>query len=145
MPRYVAGVLSTAGSTTLPLAALVGNGSVTCKVREIGVFNTTTTAVNVKLCRVSTAGTPGSSATSAQYDPASAASTGTVKNTYSSTAPTTTDLGYRSTLGAAAGSGVIWTFGDTGLIIAASSNAAVGVLIESGTGQACEIYFVWDE
>lgn len=145
MPRYVAGVLSSAGSTTLPLAALVGNGSVTCHVREIGVFNTASTAVNVKLCRVSTAGTPGSSATSAQYDPNSAAATGIVKGTYSSTAPTTADLGYRSTLGAAAGSGVIWTFSDIGLIIANVTNAAVGVLVESGTGQACEIYFVWDE
>jgi hypothetical protein len=141
----VAGVLSSAGSTTLPLAALVGNASVACHVREIGMFNTTTTAVNLKLCRISTAGTPGSSATSAQYDPAAAASTGTVKGTYSSTAPTTTDLGYRTSLGAAIGSGTIWTFGDIGLTIAASSNAAVGVLVESGSGQACEIYFVWDE
>lgn len=144
MPRYVAGVLSTAGSTTLPLAALVGNGTVTCHVREIGVFNTTTTAVNLKLCRLSTAGTPGSNATTGQYDPNSGAATGIVKGTYT-VAPTITDLGYRATLGAAAGSGTIWTFGDIGLIIANVANAGIGVVVESGSGQACEVYFTWDE
>lgn len=145
MARYVAGVLSGAGSTTLPLAALIGNGSVAATVREVGIFNTTATAVNVKLGRISTAGTPGSNATTGQYAVVSGAATAILKGTYTSTAPTTTDLGYRATLGAAAGSGTIWTFGDIGLRIDNTASAGVCVLIESGTGQACEIYFVWDE
>lgn len=148
MPRYTAGLLSSAGSTTLPLAALVGGTTSRLHVREVGVFNTTTTAVNIMLGRLdgTTAGTPGTSATTRKYDTSVPNALGVLKNTYSSTAPTTlTDLGYRATLGASAGSGVIWTFGDIGLAIDNISNGAICVIVESGTGQACEIYFVWDE
>lgn len=148
MPRYTAGVLSTAGSTTLPLAALVGGTATALHVREIGIFNTTTTAFNVKLGRLdgTTAGTPGASATTAKYAVDTVAATGVVKGTYSSTAPTTlTDMGYRAAIGAAVGAGVIWTFADVGIRIDNVTNAALAVVVESGSGQASEIYFVWDE
>lgn len=146
MPDYAAGGLTTAGSTTLPIAALVGSASVRVHIREIGVFNTTATAVALKLCRLSTAGTPGSTLTTAQVqDPEGPTSIAVCKNTYSSTAPTTSDLGYRTQLGAAVGSGVVWTFGDDGLVIPATANAGVGILVENGTGQACQVYFAWTE
>jgi hypothetical protein len=73
MSGFVAGGLSTAGSTTLPVFALVGSASVRARVKEIGVFNTTSTAV---------------------------------------APPTTTDAGFRVQLGAAVGSGFVWTFDD---------------------------------
>lgn len=144
MGTYSASVLSTAGSTTLPLAALVGSTSARLCIREIGIFNTTSTAVDVALCRVSTAGTPGSSATAMVETEGAPAATGVLKGTYSSTAPTTSIVGRRATLGAAAGSSIIWTFPD-GLVIPATANAAVGVIVGSGTGQACIVYVVWSE
>ena len=64
MARFAAGVTTSAGSTTLPIAALVGGTGAFIRVYEIGVFNTTTTAVGLQMVRLSTAGTPGSSATS---------------------------------------------------------------------------------
>ena len=60
--RYSAGLLTTAGSTTLPIAALVGASTIRPRVWEIGVFNTTATAVALKLVRMTTAGTPGAAA-----------------------------------------------------------------------------------
>jgi hypothetical protein len=145
MARFAAGGLTTAGSTTLPVVALLGSASVLCRIREIGVFNTTATAVALKLCRVSTAGTPGATltATSMNIDPAT--SVGLLKNTYTSTAPTTTDLGFRCVLGAAVGSGFVWTFEDWDLTTLVAANAAVGILVENGTGQALQTYWKWYE
>lgn len=144
MGTYSASVLSTAGSTTLPLCALVGNGSVRVRINEIGIFNTTSTAVDVALCRVSTAGTPGSNATTQTETDGAPSATAILKGTYSSTAPTTVVAGKRAQLGAAVGSGIVWTFPD-GLWIPATSNAAVGVIVGTGTGQACTIYVTWSE
>lgn len=146
MARFSAGVLTTAGSTTLPIFALTGGTTVRPHIVEIGVFNTTATAVALKLVRISTAGTPGSTATSNQVtDPEGPASIALAKGTYTSTGPTIADLGYRCVLGAAVGSGVVWTFGDAGLVIPATANTGVGIVVENGTGQACQCYVCWDE
>ena len=144
MARYMGGALSAGtGSTTLPRMSLYAIASNGCAVRECGVFNTTATGVAVKLARFSTAGTQGSSITIAKYN-ANRTAQMTMFNTHT-VAPTTTDAGYRSQLGAAVGAGVIWTFGDSGIILEPGTGNGLGVLIENGTGQVCQIYFVWDE
>jgi hypothetical protein len=146
MSGFVAGGLSTAGSTTLPVFALVGSASVRARVREIGVFNTTSTAVALKLCRVTTAGTPGTSLTVDKMDPTNPeANVAALRNTYSSTAPTTTDAGFRVQLGAAVGSGFVWTFDDWEFVTNVAANAGIGCLVENGTGQAIQFYVKWYE
>lgn len=147
--RYTAGLLTGAGSTTLPLAALVGASTVRPRVLEIGMFNTTSTAVALRLCRLSGAGagTPGAAASATlQYVPEDMAPVAAVRGTYTSTAPTVlSDGGYRCQLGAAVGSGCIWTFGESGICIPATTNAALAILVENGTGQACQVYYTWTE
>lgn len=146
MADFAAGGLTTAGSTTLPLVALVGSAAVRARILEIGVFNTTSTAVALKLCRLTTAGTPGSTLTAASMDPVNPeASVALLKNTYSSTAPTTSDLGFRAVLGAAVGSGFVFTFADYELTTSVAANAGVGILVENGTGQALQTYWRWRE
>lgn len=145
MARFSAGGLTTAGSTTLPIFALIGGTGVLCRIREIGVFNTTTTPVALKLCRLSTAGTPGATLTAASLNTDPATATGVLKNTYTSTAPTTSDLGYRAVLGAAIGSGFVWTFEDFELTTLVAASAGVGALVENGTGQALQVYVKWYE
>ena len=145
MARYSAGVKTSAGSTTLPLAALASAAGVGFKLREVGVFNTTNTAVDIKLVRLTTAGTPGTSQTETKHDPDSAAASCSFNTTYTSTGPTLEDLGYRASLGAAIGAGVIWTFGDSGVRATVGTANGVGIVVENGTGQACQIYMVWDE
>jgi len=146
MPRYSAGCKTGAGSTTLPLISLYAAAAAVGKIREIGAFNTTSTAVDIKLVRLTTAGTQGAGLVEAKHDPLCSAANCSAFNTHSSTGPTLgDDLGYRASLGAAIGSGVIWTFGDTGLILPVGVANGVGIIIESGTGQILQAYIVWDE
>ena len=145
MARYSAGVLSTAGSTALPLMSLYSAASVGAQLREVGVFNTSSTAVAVKLARLTAQGTPGSGLTEGKHDPDSVAASATAFATHSADATVGNDLGYRATLGAAAGAGVIWTFGESGILVPTGTANGIGVVVENGTGQACQIYFVWDE
>ncbi len=145
MARYSAGVKTSAGSTTLPIISLYSAAAVAPKVREIGVFNTTSTAVDVKLTTMTTQGTPGTGLTESKYDQDSAAASCTAFTTHSVAPTLGSDLGYRASLGAAVGAGVIWTFGDSGIRIAVGTANGVGVIVENGTGQACQAYIVWDE
>lgn len=145
MARFNSGALTTAGSTTLPIISLYSAAAVGAKIREIGVFNTTTTAVAIKLARFTTAGTQGTGLVEAKHDPDSAAASCTAFNTHSVAPTLGDDLGYRASLGAAVGAGVIWTFGDSGLRIPVGTANGIGIIIENGTGQACQAYIVWDE
>jgi hypothetical protein len=147
MAKFTAGLTTSAGSTTLPNCALVGSASARIRIYEIGIFNTTTTAVPLQLVRLSTAGTPGASATSRLLDGSDTqAAVGVLKNTYTSTAPTTADLGIRFSLGAAIGSGLVLSFSDNELVIPAVANAAIGFLVDTGgTGQAVQVWMRWIE
>jgi hypothetical protein len=122
--------------------------SVNFRLREIGVFNTTTTALCVGLARLGTnQGTPGTGLTEFNLDNDGVTASSTAFGTHTAQGTMTlTDGGYRATLGAAAGSGVIWTFAnDVGFKAAAGTTNGAGVIIPTGTGQVCDIYFVWDE
>lgn len=145
MARYSAGVLTGAGSTTLPIISIYAAAASSGTIREIGVFNTTATAVDIKLTRLTTTGTQGAGQTEAAHDDNSPTASMTVFTTHTGAPTLGDDLGYRASLGAAIGSGVIWTFGGTGLRIPEGTANGVGVIVENGTGQACQAYIVWDE
>lgn len=147
MARYSVGTRATGiGSTSLPMGAVCGVANQGGYVVEFGVFNTTTTAVAIKLVRLTTAGTPGSALTEAKHDyNESPAPNLAAFDVYTSTGPTLIDLGYRAPLGAAIGSGIVWTFGDKGLHIPAGTANGIGVVLATGTGQIVDWYAVWDE
>jgi hypothetical protein len=146
MARFSAGDRTGAGSTTLPIISLYGGATGGGKVREIGVFNTTTTAVSLKLIRLTNTGTQGNGLTEAKHELGSGPALCTAFDEHT-VDPTSggIDLGYRAILGAAAGAGIIWTFGDAGLVIPADTTEGVGVIVATGTGQVCDAYIVWDE
>jgi hypothetical protein len=150
MPRFSAGDRTAAGSTTLPIISIYSGAATTGVIREIGVFNTTATAVELYLCRLTSTGTQGAGLTEARHNPKKVAAACTAHTTHSVLPTLGDDLGYRGVLGAAIGSGVIWTFGDDGLLISAADaveavSNGIGVLVENGTGQVCQAYIVWDE
>ena len=145
MARYSTGVKTGAGSTTLPIISLYSAAAVGAKIREIGVTNTTSTAVDIKLVRLSSQGTPGAGLTEDKHDPDSAAASCTAFTTHTVGPTVASDLGYRGSVGAAVGAGVVWTFGDSGLRIAVGTANGIGVIVENGTGQVCQAYIVWDE
>lgn len=145
MPRFSVGDRTGAGSTTLPLISLYAAAAVEGKLREVGAFNTTSTSLEIYLARFSTTGTQGTGLTETKHDPGSAAPGCTAFETHTVAPTLAGDLGYRAALGAAVGSGVIWTFGDTGLRIPAGTGNGIGIVIENGTGQILQAYIVWDE
>jgi hypothetical protein len=133
------------GSTTLPAQALVGGTASRIELVEIAIVNTTATACVWKLMRISTAGTPGTSLTSAPHDSADA-TIAVVNQAYTGTAPTAgVDFGYRFRIPASIGSGVVRPLnaGGVGLIIPATAAAGIGLFIESGTGQICDVDWTW--
>jgi hypothetical protein len=150
MARYMVGAKTTDGGTVIsggngqPAISLYNIASRQFKLRELGAFNTTNTACDVLLTRATSAGTQGTALTEAKYDSESADPFSTGFNGHTADAALV-DHGYRASLGAAIGAGVIWTFGDTGLKVAAGTANGVGVNPENGTGQILQAYLVWDE
>ncbi len=150
MARFSSGVRATAGTSARPMMSIYNAAATTGVLREVGVFNTTATALEIFLTRLSTTGTQGAGLTASQYNVKGPAAALTTFTTHTADCTYTTDLGYRAVLGAAVGSGVIWTFGDTGLSIGIADAVTlvtdgIGVSLENGTGQICQCYFVWDE
>lgn len=150
MARYSSGVRTAAGSTTLPIISLYSGAASTGAIREIGIFNTTAVAVALKLMRLTTTGTQGAGLTESKHNPKKVAPVCAAFTTHTVLPTLGDDLGYRTVLGAAIGAGVIWTFGDDGLLVTAADAVeavtnGIGILIASGTGQVCDAYIVWDE
>ena len=145
MARYSAGDLCGAGTTARPIISLFGIAGIGGTVREIGITNTTSTACSYMVCRFTAVGTAGAGLVEGKYDEDSPDASCTAFATHTGDATLGDELGYRAILGAAVGSGVIWTFGDKGLVIPPGTANGIGVILSTGTGQACEAYIVWDE
>lgn len=145
MARYNVSAVTTAGSTTLPIISLYGGTTVRPRLREVHLFNTTTTAVFLKLVRVTTAGTQGTALTEMPQIFEDTAAIATAFNTHSVAPTITTGDLWRGSLGAAIGSGVILTFNEGGIVIPATANNGLAVVVATGTGQAVDATLVWDE
>ena len=145
MSRYsIAGRATVAGTSARAIASLFAPASSGGRIREVGVFNTTTTALAIALARFTNATGVGAGLTEAEYDENAPPPLCT------GFAGHTADGGVgqifrQASLGAAIGAGVIWTFGDTGLVIALGTANGIGVLIPTGTGQICDYYIDWEE
>jgi hypothetical protein len=147
MARYaIAGISSAAATATLPAVTLAAASGSGCRLREVGIFNTTTTAFYASLRRFSTAGTRGAGLDEIALDPNAAAAACTGADANTSTAPTLVVGTPRiATIPAAIGGGVIWTFDGPGLALLAGTGNMYGILCPSGTGQVFTYYFEWEE
>jgi hypothetical protein len=112
-------------------------------LREVGAFNTTTTAAAVSLGICTTTGTQGTGLTEVNESDPSHAILGTGFQTHTADATLTNTR--HASIGAAIGAGVIWTFGDNGLVITEGTANGVAITAHTGTGQHLDFYFVWDE
>lgn len=140
----IAGRSTVAGTTLRAIASLFAIASRTMKLREVGVFNTTSTAVAVSLVRFTNATGVGAGLTEVQYDEAGPAPNGTGFAGHTADGAVGSAI-RQASLGAAIGSGVIWTFGDTGILVAAGTANGIGIICPVGTGQILDYYFDWDE
>ncbi len=144
MARHaVAGLSTVAGTTVRAVASVFSIAANGFRLREVGVFNSTVTSCTVALCRFTNATGVGAGLTEVDYDPAvPALATGFAGHTADGAVGGNIRYAH---LGAAIGSGVIWTFGDSGLIVAVGTANGIGVICPSGTGQILSYYFDWDE
>lgn len=145
MARYTAGTRSTgAGTAARPIGSLFAIASRSCYVQEIGVFNTTTTAVGIRIARCTAVGTPGSGLTEERLHGTDDAPDMTAFDTHSADATVSAGSVRVASLGAAIGAGVIWKFDWPGLYIPAGTANGVGI-IPVGTGQVLDWFLEWDE
>jgi hypothetical protein len=140
---------SVAGRTSaVPTAArgpsLYATSGVRPRIREVGVFNTTATAMAVALARATTTGTQGASLTAVNESDPTHAVIATPFNTHTADATVGAPV-RRAMLGAAVGSGVIWTFGEDGLVINDGTSNGLVIICPVGTGQHLDFYICWDE
>lgn len=124
------------------LYATASSGALT--LREVGIVNTTTTAFAVALVRCTTAGTVGAAVTEENVSDPTHTILGVVAGVHS-VAPTVGGPVRQGNVGAAIGAGIIWTFGDQGLIIPEGTANGVSIVVPTGTGQHFDFYFEWDE
>lgn len=143
MRHSIAGRGTVVGTSLRAMASLFAAAAVGFKLREVGVFNTTTTALAVALARFTAQGTVGAGLTEADYDAANPTQiTGYAGHTADGTVG---QVHRQASLGAYIGAGVIWTFGDSGLLIPVGTGNGVGIIVPTGTGQICDYYMDWDE
>ena len=143
MRHSVAGRSTVVGTTVRAVASIFSVAATGINLREVGVFNTTTTAVAVALCRFTNATGVGAGLTEVDWDEAKVAR---VTGFAGHTADGAVGSNFRyASLGAAIGSGVIWTFGDNGFVVAVGTGNGVGIICPTGTGQILDYYIDWDE
>ena len=145
MARFsVAGRATVAGTGVRASASLFAISARTVKIREIGVFNTTATALAVALARFTNATGVGAGLTEAPWDTEGPAPNTTAFAGHTADGAVGGVFRYAS-LPAAIGGGVIWTFGETGLVIPAGTANGIGIICPTGAGQIVDYYFDWDE
>ena len=145
MARFSAGAESTlAGSATIPQMSLYAVAATRLLLREVHVYNTTTTAVEVSLQQFTTAGTVGIAINVAEHDNQGPPALGTPFQAHTAGPTITTGEFARARLAAAIGGGAVWVFND-GLLIPQGTANGIGVTTQTGTGQVCDITFIWDE
>ncbi len=133
-------------TTTLPGVSLYATAGVRPRVVELCMWNTTATACTMAWVALTTAGTQGTSLASSIHKDSDENMTpiATPFNGHT-VAPTLGAEIRRADLGAAIGSGVIWTFGDGGVVIPAGTANGIGLICSTGTGQVVDYHITWDE
>jgi hypothetical protein len=136
------------GVTNLPTAArgpnLYCSADGGLRLREVGVFNTTTTGFVVGVGIATALGTVAGAATEFCEDDPGHTVLGIVNTSHSADA-TIAAVARQASVGAAIGAGVIFTFGDNGLYRPEGTGNGVVLTCPTGTAQFFDFYFVWDE
>lgn len=144
MSRYSSGMTAAgAGTSVRPTLGILATAAMTPILREIMFTNTTATACVYRLVAF-TGGTAGAAQVERRHRRNAPPALATVFGLWTADATIVEDTGYRAVIGAGAGNGANITFGDTGLEPDLGSTSGLG-LVPIGTGQICEIYYVWDE
>lgn len=145
MARYsIAGRSTVVGTSARAIASLFAPAGSNGRLVSVAIFNTTAVAVAAALVRFTNATNVGAGLTEAEYDEAAPPPLCTGFAGHTGDGGTGQVL-EQCSLGAAIGSGVIWTFGDGGIVIAAGTANGIGVTCPVGTGQILDYTLTWTE
>lgn len=138
-------VATGAGSTTLPMVSLYGSATGGGIIRKITVENPTTSAVDIAVRRLTTAGTQGASVDEQNWQDGPAPQCQMVQA--HSVGPTISAgwIDRYQFPASMAGAVVIWTYEGSGLVIPKGTANGIGIIPAAGTGQLCVVTFQWEE
>lgn len=142
--QSVSGKFTVVGTTLRAGASLFSVAGKRLRVREVGVFNTTAISFFVALVRFTNATGVGAGLTEVPYDEAGNVISGTGFAGHTADGAVGSPIRYYP-IGAAIGSGMIWTFGESGLVIDAGTANGIGLICPEGTGQIATYHYDWDE
>lgn len=144
-PRYVCSQAAiSVGSSTLPQGSIYAAAAVGFSLIEAGWFpGGATGGRRVWLYRLTSQGTPGSSAARAKLDPDSVASSCTVFGTHT-IAPALGDRLHQMPVQNAIGSGIFFGFHDAPLEVPVGTANGVGIVPATAAG-AADVTWVWEE
>ena len=135
-------------TSAVPTAArgpsVYATAAVRLQIRKIEVYNTTAVACAVGVERATATGTQGAALTEINLSDDSHTVIATGFNTHTADA-TVGGCVVQASLGAAIGSGVIWTWGPGEFIIDNATTAGVVIVCPTGTGQNLDFSIEWDE
>lgn len=139
-------VATGAGSTTLPMNSLMGGTNGGGIIRKITVENPTTSAVDIAVRRLTSAGTVGASVDEQNWLDGPAPNC-QMWQAHSSTGPTIS-AGFIDRYqfpASMAGAVVVWTYEGSGLVIPKGTANGIAIIPGAGTGQLCVVTFQWEE
>ncbi len=145
MARFSFGMRGTVvGTSARAMMSIFASATGNLRVVSFAVTNTTTTALAIALARFTAATNVGAGQTEGEYNNDSVVPLATVFAGHSGDG-TVGQILEQHTIGAAAGAGVILTFGDGGIVIPSGTANGLGIIVPTGTGQICDLTVVWDE
>jgi len=144
MARYSAGMTAAgAGTTARPILGILSTATISPVLREVHLWNTTAVACTYRLINF-TGGTAGTGQVERKQRRNAPPALCLVSGLWTADATAGEDTGYRFVLGAQIGAAAILTMGAEGLEAELGATSGLG-LVPIGTGQVCEVNFVWDE
>lgn len=142
MARCAVAGRTSAVPTTVRGPSLYATTGVKPRVKEIHLFNTTTTAVAYAIVRATATGTQGAGLTEVCEDDDTHTIVATGFNTHTADATVGSPI-RQGSLGAAIGSGIILPFEN--LVLDNATTAGIVIICPTGTAQHLDFTFVWDE
>jgi hypothetical protein len=133
------------GSATLPMTSIYSLGTGDLYLVEVGVTNTSVTAFQLSLVRLTTAGTQGASAGTVYSEEGTGNFTAKFAAVQAHTVAPTINEVRRASVGASVGSGVIFTFGSRALMIPSGTANGFGLIAISTAGQLMDVYWSVDQ
>jgi hypothetical protein len=143
--RFAIGGRASAVPTALRGPSVYATTGVHPSIREVGIYNASQTQFVVGLARATALGTRGAALVPLPIEDPARVAVCTGANVHTADATVVAVPGRQAMIGAAYGSGVVWTFGVNGFGLDALTTSGIVIICPTGAGQLFDFYIEWDE